>query len=498
MSEEPPRASGIECLPPMRVLATDARHTIRNAGLLMAQRVLHVAGATLFAAVVPRLFGPAQFGRFTLLTSVSMWFALLSGMGAVSMMTRAVPRLVAARDEDGLRRLATSLVALRAVTGACSAAGFFLVATLVLGEPDLVAAAFIAGSVFSRTVGNLGFALLLGLNDAARWGMGELIRRWMILALVPAGFLADGLRGACLGLFVAELVVLAWGLWWARAYLRWDALDVSRSHLKPVLRMGGLFAAGNLLLTLTQRSGETLVRFATGSYEEVGFFGAAYAVHLTVAHAMGQLVASLAPHLVGEYEQDRRQAIAAWLERALKCLVAVAVLSAAGAALVGRSVVPALMGAQYSSVAANLAVLTLTLLTVAVGSVGRLQAIVLNRPAVVIAAAAFECAAFWALGFPLASRFGSLGACAAALPASALYAWVVTAKLRPDLPFPLRPAGRAVAAGAVFVPLVLMAPGWPLNLLLFAAGGAAYAGLLLRLRVVTVSEIADLKRVLRG
>jgi PST family polysaccharide transporter len=481
----------------MRRPAIDARHTIRNAGLLMAQRVLHVAGATLFAAIVPRLLGPAEFGRFALLTSVSMWFALLSGMGAVSMMTRAVPPLVAARDEDGLRRLATSLVALRAVTGACSAAGFFLVATLVLGEPDLVAAALVAGSVFSRTVGNLGFALLLGLNDAARWGIGELVRRWLILVLVPAGFLAYGLRGAFLGLLAAELFVLAWGLWWTRTYLSRDALDISRKHLAPILRMGGLFAAGNLLLTLTQRSGETLVRFATGSFEEVGFFGAAYAVLLTVAHAMGQLAASLAPHLVGEFDEDRRTAIALWLERVLKYLVVLAVFCVAGAALVGPDLVPALMGAEFAPVAANLALLTLILLPVAAGSVGRLQSLVLNRPGTVIAGAAIEFAAFWAIGFPLAARFGSFGACVAALPASVLYAWFVIARMRPALPFSLRSSWRAIAAAGVFVPLVLAAPAWPINLLLYAAGAAAYAGLLLRLRVVTLAEIAELKRIVR-
>ncbi len=481
----------------MRRPVTDARHTIRNAGLLMAQRVLHVAGATLFAAIVPRLLGPAEFGRFALLTSVSMWFVLLSGMGAVSMMTRAVPRLVAARDEDGLRRLATSLVALRAATGACSAAGFFLVATLVLGEPDLVAAALVAGSVFSRTVGNLGFALLLGLNDAARWGIGDLVRRWLILLLVPAGFLAHGLRGAFFGLLGAEMFVLAWGLWWTRTYLRRDALDISRKHLGPILRMGGLFAAGNLLLTLTQRSGETLVRFATGSFEEVGFFGAAYAVLLTVAHAMGQLTASLAPHLVGEFEQDRRAAIARWLERVLKYLVALAVFCVAGAAMLGPDLVPALMGVKFAPVAANLAVLTLILLPVAVGSVGRLQSLVLNRPGTIIAGAAIEFIAFWAIGFPLAARFGSFGAVAASLPASALYAWFVIARMRPALPFSLRPARRALAAAGIFVPLLLAAPAWPLNLLLYAAGAAAYAGLLLRLRVVTFAEIAELKRVVR-
>ena len=74
----------------------DARPTLRNAAALMAQRLLHIIAAALFALMVPRLMGPAVFGRYALLTSVSMWFAMLSGLGAVSVMTRAVPPLVMA------------------------------------------------------------------------------------------------------------------------------------------------------------------------------------------------------------------------------------------------------------------------------------------------------------------------------------------------------------------------------------------------------------------
>ena len=479
-------------------MVAGSERALRNAGLLMAQRVLDVAGVTLFAAIVPRLLGPAAFGRFALLTSVSMWFALLSGLGAVSMLTRSVPRMVASGDEDGLRRLATSLAVLRAITGSCAAAGFFLVATWLLGEPDMLAAAYVAGAVLCRSVGNLGFALLLGLNDAARWGLGDLVRRWMILGLVPLGFVAAGLRGACLGLLGAEATVLACALWWAGPYLRWNAVDLRPSHLSPFLRIGSLFAVGNLLLMLTQRSGETLVRFATNSYEEVAFFGAAYAVYLTVAHVMGQLVSSLAPHLVGQFELGRTDAIGVWLERVLKYLVAVAVLSAAGAALLGRALVPMLMGGEYAPVATNVAVITLALLTVAVGGVARLQALVLDRPRALIAASALEFASFWAIGFPLASRFGSLGASAAVLPAAALSVWFLTSRVRPGLPFSLRPAVKALAASAVFGPVILLSPGWPLSALLFVVGAAVYAGLLLHLRVITLAELAELKRVLRA
>ena len=479
-------------------MVTDSRHTLRNAGLLMAQRAFHVVGATLFAVIVPRLMGPIQFGRYALLMSVSMWFALLSGLGAVSMMTRSIPRFVAAQDEEGVRRLATSLVVLRAATGAVTAAGYFLVAAFVLGEPDLVAAAFAAGAVFSRAVGNLGFALFLGLNQAARWGMGELLRRWTTLVLVPLGFVTAGLRGACIGFLGSELIVLACAMWWARPYLSWSALDLRRRYLSPFLKMGTFFAAGNLLMALTQRSGETLVRFSTDSYDEVAFFGAAYAIYLTVAHTLWQFVVSLGPFLIVLIERGQRDAIAGWLERLLKYLVAVAVLCLAGTIFVGQDLVPLVLGAPYRPVATNVLPLMVTLLTLSVGSVGRLLALTLDRPGIIVRAAGIELAAFWAVGLPLASRAGSMGACVAALPASALYAWYITARVRPELPYSFGAAGRAVLSSLVFLPLVFLRSSWPTNTLLFALGAAAYVGLLLRSRVITLDEIAETRRVLRS
>ena len=131
----------------------------------MAQRLLHIIAAALFALMVPRLMGPAVFGRYALLTSVSMWFAMLSGLGAVSVMTRAVPPLVMADDMAGLRRLMSSLLALRTVTAVAAASLYFAIIVFLLDESDLVAACFIAGGVFCRTVANVCFSFFLGLNQ---------------------------------------------------------------------------------------------------------------------------------------------------------------------------------------------------------------------------------------------------------------------------------------------------------------------------------------------
>jgi O-antigen/teichoic acid export membrane protein len=479
-------------------MTADASHALRNAGWIAAQRVLNVAGAVLFAVLVPRLLGPTVFGRYALLVSVSLWFSLLSGLGAVSMLTRSVPRFLAAGDEAGVRRLASSLVLLRAVTGACSAAGFVLVAVYLLGEPDLAAAAFVGGAVLCRAVGNFGFALLLGLNQAARWGAGELVRRWLIIALVPAGFIAGGLRGACAGLFACEAVVLALGLWWTRAFLGRAFLDMSRRHLSPFLRLGSVFGAANLLMTFTQRSGEAMVRFASGSYEEVGYFGAAYAIYLTAGHALWQVVMSLAPHFIAEVERGNRDTVARWVERLLAYAVSGSMLCLAGAFFAGRDLVPLLLGRQYAAAADNLLPLMVTLVLAGSAAAGRVVALVVDRPRPLIAAAGLELAVFLLAGIPLAVRFGSFGAAVATVPAAAAFTWYLTANVRRSLPYSLGPARRAVVAAGVFVPLAFLRDGWALNLVLFAAGTGAYAVVLLRSRAVSMADLADLRRLLRG
>jgi O-antigen/teichoic acid export membrane protein len=438
------------------------------------------------------------FGRFALLMAVSTWFAILSNIGAVPMLTRCVPRFVAARDRIGLTALTTSLTALRGLTGACSAAAYFALAALVLREPDAPAVAFVAAGLFCRTTGNVSYALFLGLNRAARWGAGDLLRRWLGLILVTAGFLGGGLRGACQGFFLAELAVQLCGLWWARDYLDWSTVDLSRRHLGSYLKVSTMYAAAGLLETLTQRSGEAIVRLSTGSYEQVAFFGAAYAIYLTAASALWQATMAFAPLLVTLLEQGHRAAVADWLARLLKVVTVAAVLAVPTMVFLGPDLVPWLLGSRYAPVAANAVPVMLLLLPSALGNAGRLLALALDRPKVMATAAAIEMVTFWCVGTLLAPKAGSLGACWAALPAAVLQAGYLWRRTRRELPFSLTPAAQAVALSVVFVPLAWLRGSLAVNGALLAAGTVAYAALLVASGTITIEEIAGLRRELRA
>lgn len=478
-------------------MVVEARNTIRNVGLLMVQSGFNLLAGICFAIFVPQLMGPEIYGRYALITSISLWFALMGGLGTVSVMSRFVPQFVLRGDRAGLEKLVSNLLVLRLANGLVAASIYFLLTALWLDELDWLVLAFVAGSVCVRTGANLFYALFLGLNQAARWGMGELFRRWASLIFLVIGFRLGGLRGGCFGLLLTEVVIFLVGLWWGRAYLRSSELRVDRSFLSPFLRFGILFFVGNLLLTFADRGGETLVRLASKDYAQVGYYAAAYAIYQIGAHAIWQFNMAFVPLLTmlwtrGEYEALRR-----WVEHLLKWMAVGVVLAIFGVLLLGNDLLPMVLGAEFRPVAINLVPLTLSLLMFALGGVGRVLALVYDRPEVVVKAALIKLLAFWLFGSLLVVYGGSLAGCLAFLIASAIYAIYFTWRMRAELRFSLRDWALVILLGALFLPLVWARSSWLTNVALYGAFIGGYSGLLMVLRIVTPHEFAALKQALR-
>jgi len=464
----------------------------------MAQRGLQIVIGVLFALLVPRLMGPQVFGQYALVSSVSLWFGLLSGLGVISMMTRTVPSFIVRGDLHGLRKLVSSLLALRVGLGLAAGASYLALTMFWLRDIDVAALVFMAGAVFARTVGNICFALFLGLNQAGRWGMGDLLRRSLTLAFVLIGFNLAGLRGACAGWFAANVSVLIIGVWMARDHIRWSQMWPDRTFLTPFLRTGAYFAGGNILLAISHRTGETLVHLTTRDFTEVGFFAVAYGMFAAGTQALWHVAISFAPLLMFWNERGENNTSAAWIERLLAWMTVAAVAGIIAIVFIGDLAIAWVLGPDYLPAARGLLPLGIAFLAAAVGSVGRLQALVCNRPGISAAAAGVELAVFWATGSVLAAGAGSLGACIAVLTGSTLNAAFVSWHLRRELPYSYRSPASAAALGVLVMPLAWFATSWPLQLTLFAVALLMYAALLLGTRVVTIAELVALGRSIRA
>ena len=471
-------------------MTTEKNKTIRNAAWLVIQRIGLIISGLVFGMIVPRLMGPAQYGQYALVMSLGIWSFALTDLGYNQILSRYVPVRALEPDGKNVRKLFGNLLVIRAFLGVAVASAYLVGTNLFLHDIDRLALLAISIVVFVFSISDVIFHLFLGLNRAARWGVGNLLRRWLLVFCVPAGFVVGGLKGAACGVLFTELSVLVTGAFWARAYFSWEGLRIDFPCLLPLLRFGLLFFAGGLLLTAFRNTGEAIVRLVTGDYAQVGFYGLSFSVYLAGDAGIGQMIQSFTPFLSSLAARRENDALRLWVERFLRGMTAIAVPVAFGAFMLADQVVPLVFGGAYQPVAANLKVLSLALVAFIPGNVASLMSVALERPAASLAASGVRLAAFWLLSIQLVTWRGSFGICLAVLAAAILFSAFLTIRIRKEFVYSL---GKWALAILMAIPFFLLAAlrssSWAANLALFVVSTAGYWALLMRLNVVTVSEL---------
>lgn len=475
--------------------SAESRQTIRQAAGLLAQRALQVAMGFLFASLIPRRMGPQVYGQFSTMVTMSAWFSLMSGLGAVSLMTRFVPEFLARDDRQGLRKLASNLLTLRLGNGLLGAIVYLSLGAIWLKDLDQVAIAFVALSIVLRTAANLPFTLFLGLNKAAQWAVSDLMRRLLLFPLVFAGYVISELRGAGAGLFLVELIVLLAGFWWGREYLSLRLMKLDRAFLRPFLGFSAAFFLSNVLIMLFQQGGTTLVRFVSGDYAEAGFYTLAFGAYLAGVQGVWKLLTAFGPLLSSLHARNEIDELEAWVGRLLNTLAIGSVVVAALVYALSGPLVRAVLGPGFEPVAGLLPVLAIAGLAVAPSGVARLLAVTYKEPSSSITGAALQLTAFLGLGFAVIPRMGSRGACWVVVASVVLFACYSTWHMRRLLPYSLRRWLRVMALGALLSPILWT---WPLSLPGEAIGRACLftAAFLAALHALGIAQFGEL-RILR-
>jgi len=471
--------------------------TLRNVGLLLAQRGFLIAGNFIFAALVPRFMGPGNYGRYALITSLSIWFVLFTDLGLTQVMGRYVPLFTLQREKETLKKLFSNLLSVSLVGGLLSAVLYFLFTGLWLADLDGLLIATMAGTVIVRSWARPFFTLFLGLNQAARWGVNELLYRWISIVLLLPGFYLAGLRGACLALLLTELGVMMIGVWWGRSYFSWTEMRLDIRYLNPYFRFGLIFFVTNLLLSTFQRSGEVMVRFFNGDYVQVGYFGLAYNVYLLAASTIPQFTLAFAPLMTTLLVKGETETLRQWVDHLLKWLAVGGVLVMFFVLLLGKNLVPLVLGIAYQPVATNLLPLSVALLLQPLASISNLLILIYDQPKVALSAVGKTLIAFWIFGIPLISQWGSFGGCLAVLVASFFHAGYFIWRIQNVFSFSLRKWALTVGLGGLFLPLLWLRSSWPVNFGLYILFFAGYGSTLVFWRVITQEEIATVRRAVR-
>jgi O-antigen/teichoic acid export membrane protein len=480
------------------IMINEAQTTIRNAGYLLAQRGVHIFASLLFAVLVPRMMGPGNYGRYILITSLYLWFVWGSDLGFVQIMVRYVPNFMLQGEKEKLKKFSSNFLAVGLLTGGISACLYLSFTALWLTDLDLFLLMMMTATLLIQAGTRPFFTLFLGLNQAARWGMGEVVRHWFLLVCVIIGFYLNRLRGAFFGQFLTECFVLFIGVWWGKSYFSWKEFRLDLHYLAPYLRFGLIFFVFNLLSSIFQHSGEVMVRLFYPDYVQVGFFGLAHNVYLTISRALYHFTIAFIPFMITLQVQGEIRVLKQWIENLINWLTVSGMFVVYGVLLVGNDLVPWVLGAAYQPVAANLLPLSITLWIQVLANVAVLLTVVYNRPKIAVIAAGIRLAAIWAFGPFLVSNWGSLGGCLAVLGAAICYAGYLTWRMQGVITYSLRKWAGEIVLGLIFLPLFWLRSSWSINVLLYGVFVIGYSTLLLLLRFVRVSDMATVWRALRS
>jgi O-antigen/teichoic acid export membrane protein len=375
---------------------------------------------------------------------------------------------------------------------------YYLLTVLWLRDLDWLVLGFKALAVVLYILANSIFALFLGLNQAARWGMKETLMRWLSLVFILVGVALWGLKGACLGMALTELLIQGVGCWWARPYLMKKYLGLDLGYLLPYFRLGFIFFISEVVLSTFQFAGSALILFMSGNYNEVSFFGLAYQGCTLAAVAFFQLTMAFAPFLALVLARQDSSSFQWWVEQLLKWLGVSGILCFFGALFLADTILPLLMGQAFRPVTNNLVIMTIALPFLGAVSMGSVLAMIRDRPVLALEAATLRLVVFLILGVPLVGWWGSLGGSLAFVMAGVAQCGYYLIRLRGLLTFSLRPWGLALGLAGLFVPLYWLKSSWLVNLTLGVAAMTGYAGTLLLLGLVSFGELALIWRALNA
>jgi O-antigen/teichoic acid export membrane protein len=388
----------------------------------------------LLATVVPRLLGPADYGRLSVVLTLVAVGSVALTLGGSTLLARYVPAAEPPRRPALARALTLRLARNRIVPFVLLTA--VAAALAALGRVPTATAAWVLLALALNVVATLALQADLGLGRPGAWSARYPVQNAALIASVVALYTAAGLDGAVAGVAVAGVAGCALALTATRSL--WRAGPHTPVQLPDDAARFGLLAAATGALTQLVQRGGVVAATLLSTAEETGHAAVAIGVALAATYAVAQVFVVTLPALTARHaaagrapaehgSTDRVAAAVARrpsrggrpspaepaLRRLAGLLLAVVLPAAVLGVLAVGLVVPVVLGPAYAGATAAfppaLAAVVLAPLTALT-----LQAAALRmRPEATLAAAAAGALVFSAAAVLAVPAWGAVGATAA-------------------------------------------------------------------------------------
>ena len=251
----------------------------------------------LLATLVPRLLGPADYGRLSVVLTLVAVGSVALTLGGSTLLARYVP----AAPPDERPALARSLT-LRLARNRLVPFGLLGAAAAVLAAVGRVppsTAGWVVLALVLNVIATLALQADLGLGRATAWSARYPVQNAVLIAAVVALYVATGLDGAVAGVAVAGAAGCALALTATRSL--WQAGPRPPVHLPTgAARFGLVAAATGALMQLVQRGGVVAAALLSTD-TETGHAAVAIGVALAATYAVAQVFVVTLPALTARH-----------------------------------------------------------------------------------------------------------------------------------------------------------------------------------------------------
>jgi O-antigen/teichoic acid export membrane protein len=389
-------------------------------------KALEFITQVLLVTIVPRLLGPAEFGRMTVALTVVTLSGVAISLGAPSAFSRFVPAESESRQAGLARAMTAQLLPIRAVQLAIAA---LMGVVLVYVGPRF--AALDVGLVFIAISAEVGAVLAaqiaLGLGATWIWSFRISARNVAMLLLVP--ILAPLSGGVISSVALASLA----GLVFAATQVLPLVRHAERGIEVPAgtLQFGRIFGLGMLLSQVTWR-GPVLAASLLGlAADDVGFAGLASSIGMAAIFAVRELFTVSLPEFVTSWNNDQLET-----DRRLRQLAGRVQWALAACAVIGvvtlERLLPLVVGERFAPAVPPMIPVLAMLPLLPLPAMGVQGASLRLRPGLSVAIDAWSLVAFAAAALVLVPQWGAIGASEALLIAM-LAATVLSARAIPTV-----------------------------------------------------------------
>jgi len=397
-------------------------------------KALEIVTQGLLVLLLPRLLGPAEFGRLTLGLAIVTLGSVAISLGAPSAFARFLPAAPAERRAGLARTMTLRLAPIRVVQLAIAAG---IGSSLVLLAPkrfDALDTTLVILALAAEVAAILGAQVALGIGRTRLWSFRSAARNAVLLLSVPFLFHLVGPPGVLYGVVLSCFAGLACAGWTSLLLVRRAERGVPIPE--GALRYGAVAGVSAILGQLTYRGPVLATSVLARSAVETGFAALAGSLAMAIMFAVREVFTVSLPELVAHWGRDREHA-----QRVLRRLgwwVEAAFIPAAlaGVLLLERGL-PLVAGRQFTPAVGALVPILMLLPLLPLPILGWQGAALRLRPEMGLMITAAEVAVFTVAAVLLVPLWGALGATTALFLAvaasSVLTAWRLPTSVTPLL-----------------------------------------------------------------